>query len=105
VEIFEAGQERESLTKKMKILNHFYRELKGKGDIVSKLKTKEGHLGVYVRSHFVTSNYTLFWLSSSNFHAKFYDNTCILAETDHFIYIDKNKIDTICRNDCTAIAN
>ena len=89
----------------MKIINHFYRELKGKGDAASRLKAKEGQLGVYVRSHFVTSNYTLFWLSNSNFHAKFYDNTCILAEQDHFTYIDKNRIETINRNDCASIAN
>ena len=58
----------------MKIIHHFYRELKGKGaDILAALKGKEPHLSLYVMSHYATTNCTLFLLSNTHLHAKFKD--------------------------------
>lgn len=80
----------------MKIINHFYRELKTKrGDGLKILqKGKESQLNIYVTAHFNTSSYSLFWLGGNNFHAKFKDESEVLLEGDTFIYIGKDKRET-----------
>lgn len=92
LEVFDAGQEREALAKKIKILSHFYRELKGRAaDSLGGLKGREGPLGAYVTAHFSTSHYTLFWLSNSHFHAKFKDDSEMLVEAETLTYLGKDK--------------
>jgi hypothetical protein len=108
-EVFEAGQQREALTKKIKIIHHFYRELRGRG---GEGKGKEGRedqlslsLSVYVMSHYATSTCTLFLLSNSHLHARFKDDTEMLAEPEHLTFLTKDKREVFIKNDRIAAAS
>lgn len=69
------GQERENLSKKMKIINHFYKDYKIKNleNHKSSLKVRDSQPNIYVIAHFNTNNCSLFWLSNNTYHAKFKD--------------------------------
>jgi hypothetical protein len=94
------------LSKKMKIITHFYRELKARNaEVLGSLRGREGQLSTYVVAHFSTSHYALFWLSTAAFHAKFKDQTEIMAEHDHFTYLGRDRRETVVKNDRLSTAS
>lgn len=97
-EAFDYGQEREELQRKMKIITHFYREMKNREEgkeeprnPFSKLREDSLCGAVYVIAHYVTNNYTMFWLSNGSFHSKFKDGLDMLIDSEQLFYFGKDR--------------
>lgn len=100
VETFDAGQEKEHLQKKMKIIAHFYREMKLKEEDrdradpknpLHKLKEDNQPSPVYLSAFFNTTHYTMFSLSNGVYHAKFKDDSDLLIEHEQIVYFGKER--------------
>lgn len=85
----------------MKIINHFYKQLKTKSPEVFKhlQKAKESQPNTYIVAHFNTNNSSLFWLSNHTFHAKFKDNTQMVIDQDNSSYLTQDKREILMKGD------
>jgi hypothetical protein len=100
VENFDAGQEKEYLQKKMKIIAHFYKEMKLREEEkdrtdpknpLHKLKEDNQPSPVYLTAYFNTSHYTMFSFSNGVYHSKFKDESDLLIEHEQIVYFGKER--------------
>jgi polo-like kinase 1 len=104
VEVFEAAAFPERLSKKLKIISYYQRELKTKKEIyenglnneqiIEKEKhrfreTPENAMGLWVTKLYKTSKAHFFWFSNKDYQVVFQDNTELLFSKDQVTYVSK----------------
>jgi len=110
--MFEYGQERECLQRKMKIITHFFKEMKNKEEgkdeprnPLSKLREDNLPSSVYVIAYYITNHYTMFWLSNSTFHTKFKDGFDMLVESEQVLCFGQDRKKSIIKLNKISEAN
>lgn len=103
--VYDIGNTDSSLAKKMKIIEHFNKELRTKREteelkmnheqrfraerLKFKKETVETAMTVYIKKYVKVPKATIFWFSNKDFQIVFQDSTEILLRNHHAVYVNK----------------